>query len=84
MLAHNYLDSRQMIDSVTKITEMFTEKAMHFPMFVAFEQAQMNQYLSMLKTDILQFVSTQRYGSLVELHEAVRRWEIEMELHKKE
>ena len=69
---------------MTEITKMFTERAMFFPEFVASEQAQMTRYMSILKIDIRQIVSTQRYGLLVELQEAARRWEIEMELHTRE
>lgn len=40
--------------------------------------------MSMIKTNIHQFVSTQQYGSLIELQEAVKRWEIVMELQSRE
>ena len=53
-------------------------------MFFTSEQAQMTPYLSMLKTNTYQFVSTQRYGSLAELPEAARRREIEMELQSRD
>ena len=67
-----------------KITKMFTERALFCPEFAASEQAQMNWYLSMLKTIIHHFVSNQRYSTLVELHETTRRRETEFELHKRE
>ena len=57
-LAQEFLDFRQRLDSITEITCMFTERAMFCPEFAS-EQAQMTRYLSMLKTDIRQFVSTQ-------------------------
>ena len=57
-LVQEYLDLRQGTESVTEITKMFTEKALFCPKFVASEQAQMTQYLSMIKRDIQQFVST--------------------------
>ena len=44
----------------------------------------MARYLSMLKTEIRQFVSTQRYGSLLEMQEAAKRREIEIELQIRE
>ena len=44
----------------------------------------MTQYLSMLKMDIRQFVSTQRYGSLAKLQHASRRREIEIKTHVRE
>ena len=69
---------------MTEITKMFTERPLFFPEFAASEQPQMTQYLSILKTDIRQFVSTQCYGKLVELQEAARRQEIEMELQHRE
>ena len=50
-----------------KITKMFTERALYYLKFAASEQAQMTSYLRMLKTDIQQFVFTQRYGTLAEL-----------------
>ena len=58
---------------------MFTERVMFFPEFAS-EQAQMTRYLSMLKTDIRQFVSTQRCDTFLELLEAARRREVEIEL----
>ena len=57
-LAHEFLDLRQGTKLVTEITRMFIERAM-FCIEFASEQAQMTHYLSMLKTDIRQFVSTQ-------------------------
>ena len=44
----------------------------------------MTRYLSMLKTDIHQFVATHRCDTLLELHEAARKREIEIELHLRE
>ena len=44
----------------------------------------MTHYLSMLKIDIRQFVSTQRYGSFLELQEAARWCDIEMVLQTKD
>ena len=44
----------------------------------------MTHYLSMLKTDIRQFVSTQRCDTLLELQEAARRCELEIELQLQE
>ena len=44
----------------------------------------MSRYLSMLKRDIRQFVSTQRCETLLELQEAARRRELEIELHLRE
>ncbi|XP_052627235.1 zinc finger BED domain-containing protein RICESLEEPER 2-like [Lactuca sativa] len=52
---------------------MFTERALFCPEFAASEKAQMNWYMNMLKTDTRQHVSTQRYGSLIELQEATRQ-----------
>ena len=57
---------------------------MFFPELAASEQAQMTLYLSMLKTDIRQFVSTWRYGALMEMHEAARWREIEIDLRRRE
>ena len=44
----------------------------------------MARYLSMLKMDIRQFVSTQRCDTLLDLQEVVRRRELEIELQLKE
>ena len=44
----------------------------------------MTRYLSMPKMDIHQFVSTQCYGTLVELQEAASRQDIELELQTRE
>ena len=53
-------------ESMTEITRMFTERVMFCPEFAS-EQAQMTRYLRMLKADIRQFMSTQRYDTLLEL-----------------
>ena len=65
-LAHEFLTLRQDGESVMEITRMFTERAMFCPEFAS-EQSQMTRYLSMLKTDIRQFVSTQRCDTLLDL-----------------
>ena len=52
---------------------------MFYPEFSS-EQAQITRYLSMLKIDIRQFMATQRCDTLLELKEAARQWELEIEL----
>lgn len=44
----------------------------------------MEEYFSMLKTEIRQFVSTQHYGTLFELQDAARRLAIEIEIQRRE
>lgn len=61
---------------VMKITKMFTERPLYCPEFVASEQAQMTRYLSKLKINIHQFVSTQHYGTLDELQDSTKSQEI--------
>ena len=78
-LAHEYIDLRQDTETVTEITKVFTERSMFFPEFSTSEKAQMTRYLTMLKTEIRQFLSTQRYSSLLEIQEAARRREIEID-----
>ena len=51
-LAREYLDLRQTTETVTEITKMFTERDLFYPKFTALEQAQITQYLNMLKTNI--------------------------------
>ena len=70
-LSQEFLKLEQDSDSVTEITKMFTERAMFCPEFAS-EQVRMSRYLSMLKRDIKQFVSTQRCSTLLELQEAAR------------
>ena len=62
---------------------MFIERVM-FCLEFGSEQAQVTCYLRMLKKDISQFVSTQRYDTLLEMQEAARRREIEIELQTRE
>ena len=62
---------------------MFAKRTMFIPEFAS-KKDHMTHYLSMLKTDIRQFVSTRGYDSLLEKQEAARRHEIEIELHAKE
>lgn len=49
---HEYLDLRKGTETVTKITNMFTEKARLCPELVASEKDLMTQYLSVIKTEI--------------------------------
>ena len=63
---------------------MFIERSMFYYEFTTSEQAQLTRYLCMLKMDIRQFVSTQRYGSLAELQDASRRREIKIETQVRE
>ena len=58
---------------------MFTERAM-FCLEFASEQAQLTRYMSMLNNDNREFVPTQRCDTLLELQEAARRLELEIEL----
>ena len=51
-LAHEYLDLIQMTESATKITNMFTERALFSPEFATLEETVMTRYLGMLKTYI--------------------------------
>ena len=46
------MDLRQGTNSVTEITMIFTKRALFFLELAVSEQAQMTQYLSMLKMDI--------------------------------
>ena len=64
---------------MSEITRMFTERVM-FCLEFASEQAQMTRYLSMLKMDICQFVAMQRCDTLLDLQEAARRRELEIDL----
>ena len=82
-LAMELLELRQDAETMTDITHMFTERAM-FGLGFAFEQTQMTRYLSMLKTDIRQFVATQRCDTVLELQEVAMRRELEIELQLKE
>ena len=50
-LSQEFLDLRQVTESVTEITYMFTERAMFCPKFAS-EQAQMTRYMTMLNTGI--------------------------------
>ncbi|XP_023760538.1 uncharacterized protein LOC111908976 [Lactuca sativa] len=72
-LTKEYLDMRQSTEMVTKITKIFIARTLFCPEFSASKQDQMIRYFSILKTDIRQFVSTQRYDTLAELQEAARR-----------
>lgn len=57
-LAQEYLDLRQGTELVIQIANMLTKTPLFCLDFAASKHAQMTQHLSMLKTDILQFVST--------------------------
>ena len=57
-LTHEFLELTQDGETGTEITRIFTKRAMFFPEFAS-EQAQMTRSLSMLKTDLHQFLATQ-------------------------
>ena len=78
-LTQEFLDLRQDGEIVVEITRMFTERAMFCPKFAS-DQDHMTRYLSMLRTDIRQFMATQRCDMLLELQEVSRRCELEIEL----
>ncbi|XP_023747807.1 uncharacterized protein LOC111896008 [Lactuca sativa] len=82
-LSQEFLELRQGTETVTEVTCMFTERAMFCPEF-ALEHAQMTRYLSMLKTDIRQFVATQRCDTLLELQKAARWRELNHEMQLRE
>lgn len=54
------------------------------PEYAISEQVKMSWYLSMLKTDIWEFISTQQYQTLIELQSSANRREIELEIQQKE
>ena len=82
-LAQEFLKLKQDSESATDITRMFMERAMFCAEFAS-DKAQMTRYLSMLKTDIRQFVSTQRCDTLLELQQAARQRALEIELRLRE
>ena len=61
-----YLPLKQMIELVMNISKKFTERALFCPEYVASEHVQVSRYLSMLKTEIQEFISTHSYRSLAE------------------
>lgn len=69
---------------VMKIIKIFTERALFCPEFAASKQAHMTQYLSMIKTNIQKFVSTQCCSTLDELQDATMRREIKIKTQTKE
>lgn len=83
-LVHEYLDLRQETNSVMEVRKMFMERAIFCPEFVDSDKAQMTRYFSVLKMDIRRFVATHNYVSLLELQEASRKCDIEMELQLRE
>lgn len=56
--AQQYLSLKKTTESVTEITKMFIERDLFCLEYASSEQVQMSRYLSMLKTDIREFVST--------------------------
>lgn len=69
---------------MTEITKIFIERALFFLEYAASEQVLMYCYLSMLKTDIHEFVLTQMYSHLSELQSFAQRRDLEIETPKKE
>lgn len=49
-------------------TKMFTDRAIFWPEYASLEQVQMSQYLSMINMKIQEFISTQLYRTLIDLH----------------
>lgn len=59
-----YLSLKQTTESVPEITKMFVEKALSYHEYATSEKVQMSWYLSMLKRDIMKFMSTAQYRTL--------------------
>ena len=64
-------------ESVMEITKMFTQRALFYPEYAALEQVQITWYLSILKTEIREFVSTQQYCSFSEMQSFPQKRKIE-------
>ena len=63
---------------------MFIKRALFCTKYSALEKAPMAPYLSMLKIEIRQLVSTRCYSTLSELQDAIRRRVIEIETQARE
>lgn len=83
-LAHEYLSLKKTMDPMTEITKIFTKRALFCLDYVASKQVQMSRYLSMLKTKIREFFSTQQYSSLSELQSFSQTREIQIETQGKQ
>lgn len=83
-LAQEYLSLKQTTNSVMEITNIFMEIDLFYPEYDALEEVFMFRYLSMLKTEIRDFVSTQPYRTLTELRSSARMRETELETQRKE
>ena len=66
-LDHEYLSLKQTTDLVKEITNMFIERSLFYPEYAASKHVQISCYLSMIKTEIREFVSTQWYSFFSEL-----------------
>lgn len=84
MNSHEFLSLKQTTESVAKITKMITKRTLFCHKYASSEQVKMSRYLSILNTNIKEFVSKNRYITLAKIQEHARRRGIELETQKKE
>ena len=66
-MAREFQDLRQTTETVTEITDMFRERALVVPQYVADKEMKKARYDEMLRSDIRQFVSRSSYKTLEDM-----------------
>lgn len=67
--AQEYISLKQTLDLVTEITKMLTKRVLFFPEYASSKQVQKSRYLSMLKTEIREFISNNQYKTVEKMQE---------------
>ena len=67
---------KQTTKTISEMNRKFTEMARFCPLYAANEEMRIARYLSMLREDIREFVSSARHTTLADLMESARRREL--------
>lgn len=77
--AHEFFSVKQITEMVMEITKKFMERALFCPECESSKIVMMSRYLSILKTDIREFVANNRYKILAVMQGHARKREIELD-----
>ena len=75
-ISNEFQNLKQTTETILEMNKKFTEMARFCPLYAANEEMKIARYLSMLRDDIREFVSSSRYTTLADLMESARRREL--------
>ncbi|KAJ9553882.1 LOW QUALITY PROTEIN: hypothetical protein OSB04_017927 [Centaurea solstitialis] len=82
-LTGEFLAMKQTIETVNEITDLFLERSLFCPEYVASERMKMSRYVEVLKPEIREFVVMSECKTFHRMHEVARIRELELERQSK-